>query len=293
MNIAKFLLGFPIVYFLLVISGAPLAGCSKTTTVHDTTTVTIRDTIHTKTTDTLTIRDTINSCNCNLTDGLIAYYNFNGGNLNDSSGHDNNIIFNNAVKTTDRFGRANNAYLFNGTSSYMQVSNSPSLNPDSITLFAIVKANGFYTGPCADNQIITKGDDFHEDGFYGLGFYDFAANCGTPDLNHESFGGSFGDNPFDGAAPYAGADSANIKTNQWYSVVFTYDGSGAKMYVNGQLKDSKSRTGPFTPSAFDVFIGKANSSSYPYYLNGVIDEIRIYNRALCPAAILLLSNSTK
>ena len=60
-------------------------------------------------------------CNCNLKDGLMAYYNFNGGNLNDSSGLNNNIVFNNAVKTTDRFGKANNAYLFDGSSSYMQV----------------------------------------------------------------------------------------------------------------------------------------------------------------------------
>src|SRR5450755_3483012 len=171
MNIAKFLLGFPIVYFLLVISGAPLAGCSKTTTVHDTTTVTIRDTIHTKTTDTLTIRDTINSCNCNLADGLIAYYNFNGGNLNDSSGHDNNIIFNSAVKTTDRFGRANNAYLFNGSSSYMKVANSVSLNPaNAITLMATFKINGYYSANCVNNQVFGKGWNDFINGFYEMRF---------------------------------------------------------------------------------------------------------------------------
>ena len=90
----------------------------KTDTLYlkDTLTINTRDTINT--TDTLTIVDSIN-CSCyDLTDGLIAYYNFNNGNLDDSSGHGNNIIFNNATKTTDRFGRANNAYLFNGTSTY-------------------------------------------------------------------------------------------------------------------------------------------------------------------------------
>ena len=115
----------------------------------------IKDTINTV--DTLRMRDTVISCNCNLKAGLVAYYNFNGGNLNDSSGFHNHIFFNNAVITKDRFGKVNNAYLLNGSSSYMQIKNSQSLNPDSMTMYAIVKANGFYTGPCADNQIIYRG----------------------------------------------------------------------------------------------------------------------------------------
>ncbi|HEY4965576.1 MAG TPA: LamG domain-containing protein [Puia sp.] len=291
MKSVRLLLGIPMIYVIALLSGASFTGCMKTNTIHDTTRITVRDTVNT--TDTLNIRDTVISCNCNLKDGLVAYYNFNGGNLNDSSGFHNNILFNNAVKTTDRFGKANNAYLFDGSSSYMQVPNSQTLNPDSITIFAIVKVNGFYLGPCADNQIVTKGDDFHVNGFYGLGFYDFSANCGTPNVNKESFGGSFGDNPYDGAAPYAGTDTVNVKTNQWYYVALTYDGATTKMYINGLLKDSKTRSGPFTPNAYDVFIGKSNSGLYPFYLNGVIDEVRIYNRALCAAAILQLSQETE
>ncbi len=130
----------------------------KTDTLYlkDTLTINTRDTINT--TDTLTIVDSIN-CSCyDLTDGLIAYYNFNNGNLDDSSGNGNNIIFNNAVKTRERFGRANNAYLFNGTNTYMQVANRSSLNPrGAITLMGIVKLNDFYRGTCHANQIFQKG----------------------------------------------------------------------------------------------------------------------------------------
>ena len=287
MRLLKIIPGVALLYCIVLVSTAPFGSCTKTKTIHDTTTKIIKDTINTV--DTLRIRDTVVSCNCNLRDGLVAYYNFNGGNLNDSSGFHNNIFFNSATLTTDRFGKANNAYLFNGSSSYMQIKNSQSLNPDSVTLFAIVKANGFYTGPCADNEIINKGGG-HLNGFYGIGFYDFAANCGTPNLNHESFGGSFGDNPYDGAAPYAGTDTVLVKTGQWYYVALTYDGHTTKMYINGQLKDSKTRSGPFTPNATDVYLGATSSSSFPYYLNGVIDEVRIYNRALCAEAILQLYN---
>jgi len=76
----------------------------------------VRDTVIVK--DTITVKDTIrivDSSNCacyDLTDGLVAYYNFNNGTLNDSSGYGNHVILNNnAVKTADRFGRQHKKYV--------------------------------------------------------------------------------------------------------------------------------------------------------------------------------------
>ncbi len=106
-----------LLYSFFALFGTSLTSCKKQT-VHDTTTITIHDTTIIKDTtvikDTVTITDTIK---CNLTTGMIAYYNFNGGNLNDSSGNNNNIIFSNAKMTTDRLGNPNSAYLFDGGSS--------------------------------------------------------------------------------------------------------------------------------------------------------------------------------
>ena len=53
-----------------------------------------------------------------LTNGLVAYYPFNG-NANDASGNGNNGIVNGATLASDRFGRANQAYSFNGTNNYV------------------------------------------------------------------------------------------------------------------------------------------------------------------------------
>ena len=47
------------------------------------------------------------------TNGLVAYYPFNG-NANDASGNGNNGIVNGATLTTDRLGNMNSAYTFNG-----------------------------------------------------------------------------------------------------------------------------------------------------------------------------------
>ena len=46
------------------------------------------------------------------TNGLVAYYPFNG-NANDVSGNGNNGTVNGATLTTDRFGNANSAFSFN------------------------------------------------------------------------------------------------------------------------------------------------------------------------------------
>src|SRR5690349_4831805 len=48
-----------------------------------------------------------------LENGLVGYYPFSGNTL-DSSGHHNDVIFNNATPTKDRFGNRKGAYLFNG-----------------------------------------------------------------------------------------------------------------------------------------------------------------------------------
>lgn len=55
------------------------------------------------------------------TDGLIAYYPFNG-NANDVSGNKSNALSFGATLTSDRFGKANNAYRFNGSTDYMNAS---------------------------------------------------------------------------------------------------------------------------------------------------------------------------
>lgn len=264
-----------------------ITSCTKTKIEYDTTFVPVHDTLTIRIHDTTTVIDST----YDLKRGLVAYFSFIDGSLTDSSGYRNNITFNSATKTKDRFGNSNNAYLFNGTSSYMQVKNSNSLNPDNITLYAIVNVNGFYTGTCSGNNIVTKGnhDDIH--GFYLLQFTDYSVVCTTPNLNNETFGGGYGNNIPKGTG--AGAASVNpLKTGQWYYVAFTYDGSVAKMYINGKLVSSVPKVVNFTPNSDDLFIGREGSSVFPYYFNGTLDELRIYNRALCGDDIQRLVNSS-
>ncbi len=284
MKVLKSTVGVLTLIILLFSFQTNFSSCKKEI-IRDT--VIIKDTI--RTTDTLHITDSIN-CGCyDLKDGLVAYYNFNGGNLNDSSGKGNNIQSNfNAVKTADRFGKANNAYLFDGKSSYMQVANSTTLNPSgAITLMAIVKMNDFYRGTCHGNQILQKGTKDQNQGVYSLRISDISSDCYfAVDTSKETSLGFYGDY---GNAVGANDTTEYVKTNTWMNMVYTYDGQYSKIYINGQLKNTYTGKAIFTPNSSDVFIGRAESPEYPYWLNGAIDEIRIYNKALCAGAVKQLS----
>lgn len=79
-----------------------------------------------------------------LDSGLVAYYPF-SGDANDASGNGNNAVFNTATLTTDKSGNPNKAYLFNGSSSYIQIPNSQSLNPGSKFPYVLILKSTVFT----------------------------------------------------------------------------------------------------------------------------------------------------
>ena len=64
--------------------------------------------------------------------------------------------------------------------------------------------------------------------------------------------------------------------HQWHHMVFTYDGGKCRLYLNGQLVDERPQTGIVDETTTDLFVG----GRYNRYLNGMIDDARIYGRSL-------------
>lgn len=230
----------------------------------------------------------------NLSQGLAAYYPFTGS-ANDASGNGNHAIFNNATLAPDRFGNINSAYYFNGNGSYMRVSNSPSLNPSQISIVAIVKPMGFYQGVCHGNVILNKGNnDFNQFSRYRMRFDDNLftnqQNCSNPvvDVAHQNFYADFGGN---GAV--TGPYQPYIIPDQWYCLVYTFDGTKAELFVNGTLVGTNNTNNNYFSDNSDLYFGSLNNIQFPYWFNGVIDDIRIYNRPLNSAEInaLCLQNN--
>lgn len=218
----------------------------------------------------------------NLNLGLAGYWNFNG-NANDASGNNNNGTVFGATLTTDSWGNANGAYYFNGINSWIQVQNSPTLNfnSNSFSVYALINVQGYYQGPCHGNSIIGRGASDNNPGAFHIryldGYYTGGGNCANPipDTLHENFVAGC-NNVFSPSI----VPPQYIQNNTWYCVIAVNDGTHLKVYVNGVLNYDATLQGNFTTSTEDIFIGRHNSGAYPYWMKGILDELRLYNRAL-------------
>jgi Concanavalin A-like lectin/glucanases superfamily len=79
------------------------------------------------------------------------------------------------------------------------------------------------------------------------------------------------------------AGTAMLATGVWTHIAATYDGANLRFYVNGALVATKAQTGAMAPSTGPLWIGNNTVYNEPY--SGLIDEVRVYNRALSATEI--------
>ena len=79
-------------------------------------------------------------------------------------------------------------------------------------------------------------------------------------------------------------DGGIISLNQWVHLAFTYDGAMLRIYSDGTETASYVVTGDMIASTQGVAIGNVNATDDRYW-NGLLDDVRIYDRALDPAEI--------
>lgn len=83
--------------------------------------------------------------------------------------------------------------------------------------------------------------------------------------------------------------TVSLPANTWIHVVATYDGSRMRLYVNGVERGSLTKSGTLATSATAaVNIGRSPASGGTSYLNGAVDDVRLFHRALAPAEIRAL-----
>ena len=152
---------------------------------------------------------------------------------------------------------------------------------------ATIKIKGYYSANCVSNQVFGKGWNDFINGFYVMRFGSSVGCNAAIDTSKEFFGCSYGN--LNGQA--GASDNSFIQSNKWYNVVYTYADGESRIYVDGVLKNTGFQTVLFTPNDQELYIGKHGDPQYPYYFNGIIDEVRIYNKALCAAAVTQLYNT--
>lgn len=77
--------------------------------------------------------------------------------------------------------------------------------------------------------------------------------------------------------------TAAVPLNAWTNLASTYDGSNLRLYVNGTLVATRAGTGAIATSNLPLRIG--GNSLWGEWFNGMIDEIRLYDRSLSASEI--------
>ena len=86
--------------------------------------------------------------------------------------------------------------------------------------------------------------------------------------------------------------NGTFTTGQWYHVVTTRDGSGnCKLYIDSTLQNDTETTTGNVSNSHSKFIGKDTNAERFY--DGVVDDVKLYNRALTPTEIKKNYNATK
>lgn len=92
------------------------------------------------------------------------------------------------------------------------------------------------------------------------------------------------------------ASSAPLTLGQWHHILFTYDGSLQKLYLNGAFQGSAAATGNLDISNPNLAFGAKKSDSgsdFNSQIDGWIDEVAIYNVALAAGDVsTLYTNGT-
>ena len=73
----------------------------------------------------------------------------------------------------------------------------------------------------------------------------------------------------------------NFNVNTWYNVTVTNDASSIKIYINGNLENTTTLTGTILSQDIIEIGGNTNTGgTTPVYFNGLIDQVRIFSKAL-------------
>jgi hypothetical protein len=205
--------------------------------------------------------------------GLVGCWLFNG-NANDATSNANNGTVVGATLSADRNSVANAAYYFNGSSYYIDVPNSLSLNNFTNNAMSVafwgkvlsVPGSGF------NGIILSKqaGSGTTQQGF------NVAAVNNDVYLRSGSSGG-----------PYSGSNVTQTSLGSYHHFVFTISNNVAKAYMDNVLTSSISVPGTVIgANTMNMLIGQANWTNInAVNFHGVLDELMIWDREITPCEI--------
>ncbi|MGI6278199.1 MAG: DUF2341 domain-containing protein [Patescibacteria group bacterium] len=179
-----------------------------------------------------------------------------------------------------REGKWGASLSFDGMDDYVAITDNNLLDANSNTGFSAFAWVKFFDIPSSGYQhIINKGWSTTEG--YFLRLYNLQKKI---QVKIEDNNGNVISDDQSGLS-----SNTNIDTNRWYHLGLTFNGTETKLYLDGRVDNSSTDEdiGDATNS-LPVKFGVAQGNSAP--VNGLIDDVRIYNYALTPLQIKTLYN---
>jgi ABC-type transport system substrate-binding protein len=200
---------------------------------------------------------------------LVGYWRFDEGSgttASDSSGNGNTGTLHGGAAWTD--GRFAKALDFSGVDGYVQIPQSSSLDVTAqVTVEAWVNLRAYVDSVGYESHVVSRSDDAggplyvlctHANGKIG---YDIGVFTGY----HQS--------------------AATLPLNSWTHLAMTYNGASVCLYINGVPDSNYAQSGSIPTTSNWLAIGCKPTGTHGgpgtyAYTNGIIDDVRIYNRAL-------------
>ena len=202
-----------------------------------------------------------------LTEGLVAYYPFNG-NAKDKSGNGNDGEVTGATFVDDRHGTNQRACYFDGDLDYIEIEHSDtvSFQAENFTISLWVK----YIAVGDWHALFIKASQaspWNGPSIFAMG---------------DRMGGRITGN-------HLHYSKAHLGDNTWHQFVFLKKGDDYKFFVDGNLDfEVRQALGNVNITTEPIVIGANHSNRSQQNYKGFLDDIRIYNRALTEAEVKAL-----
>lgn len=207
---------------------------------------------------------------------LVLHYEFEKGSpaiVHDLSGRENNGIVNGQPQIVS--GIDGWAMRFDGIDDYIRVTRKAVLEPKKITIAVWVKVREFH--PQFSMLARKRTRSFHQNETFGLQIFPGGIIRAVISNTNEM------QTRLDA--------SVRVATGVWHHVAMTFSKPDLKLYIDGTLVGQRQHPYPLAHNPkTDLLIGATDHAEFPMnlFINGDIDELRIYRTALSEPKIAAL-----